>query len=191
MSSREFNRRSTDARMILFDATDGLARRRHRIPAQRVEQPRDPRKGCGCCAASAILSGMRTAFFTLLLAALLGCSSTVEPRTQVYSAPESDAVPFRVFVTANIRREEVAVALEKAGVAVATDLASADGVLRVKIGSGRPSGRCHVRNVVFDLRENGRRLVAMKARGPMEPCSEPTILVEMSEELARTLSVAP
>ncbi len=135
-------------------------------------------------------SPMRTALVGLLLAASVGCA-TVEPRTRVYSAPESDAVPFRVFVTANESRREVEAALREAGFAVAPDLASADGVLRVKVGSRRLSGRCYVRNVHFDLREKGRKLVAMKARGPMAPCSEPTVLDTMSSELARILPVAP
>lgn len=120
----------------------------------------------------------------LALAASLSCASIEPPRMQVFGPIDAELEPV-VYVTTNRDREVVLAELTAAGFRPTSDLREAPLVLEVKLGRSRGSRDCgSIRNVFYDLRHaGGVRIAVVKARGWTGQC-RPTILSEVSAELA-------
>ncbi|GEM_PF-2483570 len=117
------------------------------------------------------------------LATLVSCGSRVPPTVTLHPqmALDPDAA---IYVTSNRQRERVMLAVQNAGLNVASEFRDARYSLRVKIGRSRGGGECGANaNVVYILDAIGRRAMVIKGRGRTGDC-EPNILDEMSAKLA-------
>lgn len=118
---------------------------------------------------------------SVLLLMIMGCANVPPRVTYAPSEPINRDRPF--FLVASRERAKIEKALKQEGVATTAQNLTSMYELRVRVGRSLSNEKCgSVRNVSYEVLDQGMRVMIIKGRGPTGSCTS-NIFEQMSKML--------